>query len=116
MLPYSTLLRCAWQVTADGETAAAGLWPCDQSKPSVQPAERAGGDLGRRASGLYCPRAGVGEGLLRRLDGKERVAIVRHVPFMTVTPVKAGVHEHGGSRGNDGEVVSRGCQIGRAHV
>src|SRR3546814_3674716 len=88
MLPYSTLLRCAWQVTADGETAASGLRPCDQSKPSVQPAERAGGDLGRRASGLYCPRAGVGEGLLRRLDGKERVAIVRHVPFMTVTPVK----------------------------
>src|SRR3546814_10893807 len=57
-------------------------------------------------SGLYCPRAGVGEGLLRRLDGKERVAIVRHVPFMTVTPVKAGVHEHGGSRGRSEEHTS----------
>src|SRR5439155_15560281 len=53
--------------------AAARLRPGDQSKPYLQPAERARRDLGRRAPGLYRPRARPRQRLLPGLDRKERV-------------------------------------------
>src|SRR3546814_2802820 len=55
------------------EAAASRLRTGDQGEPCLQPAASARGDLGRRAAGVYRPRARSRQGKLPGVDGKERV-------------------------------------------
>src|SRR3546814_10987762 len=55
------------------EAAASRLRTGDQGEPCLQPAASARGDLGRRAAGVYRPRARSRQGKLPGVAGKERV-------------------------------------------